>query len=223
MSSHHRSRPSNQPTARGWQGRRIGLLIATAALGALGYGLISPGAATATTSPNAAVQDAAFLSPDQVRELNDPDLEKSDQRAPGASAVVQAQARAQALAADAARRTADAAAAAAAAAAAHQASDAGSAGAGSYQDYAMAKVGAAQFACLDKLWNRESHWQPTAKNPSSTAYGIAQLLNSTWSVTGVAKTSNGYRQVDAGLAYLRAAYPAGPCSAWAHETSAGWY
>lgn len=220
MSSHHRTRRSSTPAARGWQGRRIGVLIGTAALGALGYGLISPGAPTANMSAHAAVQDAAFLSPDQVRALNDPELEKSDQRAPGASAVVQAQARAQALAADAARRTADAAAAAAAA---HQASDAGNAGSGSYQDYAKAKVGADQFACLDRLWNRESHWQPTAKNPSSTAYGIAQLLDSTWSVTGVAKTSNGYRQVDAGLAYLHAAYPAGPCSAWAHETSVGWY
>lgn len=161
-----------------------------------------------------------MLSPDQIRALNDPDLEKSDERAPGASAVVQAQARAQALAADAAKRTADAAQAAAAA---HQASDTGTADAGSYQDYARAKVGDSQFACLDKLWNRESHWQPTAKNPHSTAYGIAQLLDSTWSVTGVAKTSNGYRQIDAGLAYLHAAYPGGPCSAWGHETSAGWY
>lgn len=201
------------------------MLIGTAALGALGYGLISPGSPTANMSAHAAVQDAAFLSPDQVRELNDPDLEKSDQRAPGASAVVQAQVRAQALDAAAARRAADAASAAAAAhqGTAYQAADAGNAGSGSYQDYAEAKVGAGQFACLDKLWNRESHWQPTAKNPSSTAYGIAQLLDSTWSVTGVSKTSNGYRQVDAGLAYLHAAYPAGPCSAWAHETSVGWY
>lgn len=220
MPNRHRARRSRQPSARGWQGRRIGVLIGTAALGAIGYALISPGSPTGNMSAHAATEDAALLSPVQIRELNDPNLEHADTGARGASAVVQAQARAQALAADAAQRQADAAAAAAAT---HQATDAGTAAPGSYRDYARAKVGDGQFACLDKLWNRESHWQPTAKNPRSTAYGIAQLLDSTWSVTGVAKTSNGYRQVDAGLAYLRQAYPGGPCSAWAHETSSGWY
>jgi membrane-bound lytic murein transglycosylase MltF len=92
-----------------------------------------------------------------------------------------------------------------------------------YKAYALAKVGAAQFSCLNLLWTRESHWQSSARNPASTAYGIAQLLDSTWRYTGVAKTSDGFRQVDAGLAYVNRAYPGGPCGAWAHEKSVGWY
>ena len=33
-----------------------------------------------------------------------------------------------------------------------------------------------QFGCLDSLWERESHWNPFAENPSSGAYGIPQAL-----------------------------------------------
>ncbi len=33
-----------------------------------------------------------------------------------------------------------------------------------------------QFGCLDSLWERESHWNPFAENPSSSAYGIPQAL-----------------------------------------------
>ena len=48
----------------------------------------------------------------------------------------------------------------------------------------------------------------------STAYGIAQFLDSTWAGTGIAKTSDGYRQIDAGLIYIENRYGS-PCSAWA--------
>ena len=33
-----------------------------------------------------------------------------------------------------------------------------------------------QFACLDKLWTKESNWRVDADNPNSTAYGIPQAL-----------------------------------------------
>jgi hypothetical protein len=92
-----------------------------------------------------------------------------------------------------------------------------------YRAYAATKVAPAQFGCLKLLWERESNWRSTAQNPTSTAYGIAQLLDTTWSYTGYTKTSDGFRQVDAGLVYLSKAYPAGPCQAWAHETDYGWY
>jgi hypothetical protein len=84
------------------------------------------------------------------------------------------------------------------------------------------KVSATQFPCLDALWTKESGWQATARNPDSTAYGIPQLLDSTWAATGIAITSNGYRQVDVGLAYISAAYGT-PCSAWAHSQATNWY
>ena len=94
---------------------------------------------------------------------------------------------------------------------------------GSFKDYAMSKVGSAQqFSCLENLWGKESGWNPNAQNPSSTAYGIPQFLNSTWASTGIAKTSDGYRQIDAGLIYIDSRYGS-PCGAWAHSQSTGWY
>ena len=96
--------------------------------------------------------------------------------------------------------------------------------AGSYQEYAMAKLGGSgsEFTCLENLWGKESGWNPNAQNPSSTAYGIAQFLNSTWAGTGIAKTSDGYRQIDAGLIYIQNRFGS-PCGAWAHSQSKGWY
>src|SRR5213594_2390905 len=44
------------------------------------------------------------------------------------------------------------------------------------REHASAQIGAAQFACLDALFEHESNWDPAATNPSSGAYGIAQAL-----------------------------------------------
>ena len=121
---------------------------------------------------------------------------------------------------EAAEKTAAAPAAAPAPAASSSSS---SAPRGSFKDYAMAKVGSAeQFGCLEKLWGKESGWNPNAQNPTSTAYGIPQFLNSTWASTGIAKTSDGYRQIDAGLVYIDSRYGS-PCGAWSHSQSTGWY
>ena len=40
--------------------------------------------------------------------------------------------------------------------------------------------------------------------------------------TGIAKTSDGYRQIDAGLIYIDSRYGS-PCGAWSHSQSTGWY
>jgi hypothetical protein len=123
-----------------------------------------------------------------------------------------------------AARAAEAAEAAAAAAAPGRGTSAPVAAAGSYQEYAMGKLGGsgAEFTCLENLWGKESRWNPNAQNPSSTAYGIAQFLNSTWAGTGIAKTSDGYRQIDAGLIYIENRFGS-PCAAWSHSQSKGWY
>ena len=93
-----------------------------------------------------------------------------------------------------------------------------------YQAYALGKLGGntAQSGCLNQLWQRESGWNPKAQNPSSSAYGIAQFLNSTWAGTGIAKTSDPYRQIDAGLVYIQKRYGT-PCKAWAFWQSHKWY
>jgi len=95
---------------------------------------------------------------------------------------------------------------------------------GSYQDYAVGQLGGngGEFGCLENLWGKESGWNPNAQNPSSTAYGIPQFLDSTWAGTGIAKTSDGYRQIDAGLIYINGRYGS-PCGAWSHSKSTGWY
>jgi hypothetical protein len=108
--------------------------------------------------------------------------------------------------------------------AAPEAAAAAPAPSGSFQEYALSKLGgdAAEFSCLESLWGKESGWNPNAQNPTSTAYGIAQFLDSTWAGTGIAKTSDGYRQIDAGLIYINNRYGS-PCGAWSHSQSTGWY
>lgn len=80
----------------------------------------------------------------------------------------------------------------------------------------------AEFAAIDEIWNDESGWRPDAQNPSSTAFGIAQFLDSTWSGTGIDKTPDGYRQIDAGLIYLEQRYGT-PQKALAFRKVHGWY
>jgi hypothetical protein len=146
-----------------------------------------------------------------------------------AAAEAAAKAKAEAEAAAAAKAAEEAAAAEAAEAAreaesAPAAAPAAAAPAGSFQEYALSKLGGdgGQFSCLESLWGKESGWNPDAQNPTSTAYGIPQFLDSTWAGTGIAKTSDGYRQIDAGLIYIQNRYGT-PCSAWGHSQSTGWY
>jgi hypothetical protein len=125
---------------------------------------------------------------------------------------------------EAERAAAEAAAAEAAAAPAAPAAAPAAAPGGSFQDYALSQLGGDtnEFSCLESLWGKESGWNPNAQNPSSTAYGIPQFLDSTWAGTGIAKTSDGYRQIDAGLIYINSRYGS-PCGAWSHSQSTGWY
>jgi len=149
-----------------------------------------------------------------------------------AKAAEDARLAAEAKAAEEAEAAEQAAAAAAAAAAPRSSSPSSSASSsassaaasGSYQEYAMAQLGgdASEFSCLEALWGKESGWNPDAQNPTSTAYGIPQFLDSTWKGTGIAKTSDGYRQIDAGLIYIDSRYGS-PCGAWSHSKSTGWY
>lgn len=84
-----------------------------------------------------------------------------------------------------------------------------------------------QWDALVKLWNRESGWNNTAENPSSGAYGIAQALpyskmpQSAWPPR-YGGSADSTAQIQWGLSYIKSRY-GDPISAWAHETSAGWY
>ena len=71
-----------------------------------------------------------------------------------------------------------------------------------------------ESGCLVTLWTRESRFDHLADNPTSTAYGIGQLLS---------ETSKDYRvQILRGLRYIESRY-GGACKALRHHDLRGWY
>lgn len=80
----------------------------------------------------------------------------------------------------------------------------------------------AQWAALNQLVMDESGWNNTAQNPTSTAYGIGQFLDSTWATVGGTKTSNPTTQIKLMLEYIKQRYGT-PEAALAHENANHWY
>lgn len=80
-----------------------------------------------------------------------------------------------------------------------------------------------EFECLVALWNRESHWNVYAHNPTSGAYGIPQALPGDKMAT-VADDwqTNPVTQITWGLGYIAGRYGT-PCGAWEHSERKGWY
>lgn len=80
-----------------------------------------------------------------------------------------------------------------------------------------------QFRYLNRLWERESHWNRFASNPYSGAYGIPQAVpGSTMASAGPHWRSNARTQILWGLRYIRGRYRT-PYRAWSHEAAYGWY
>lgn len=87
------------------------------------------------------------------------------------------------------------------------------------RDYARIAIkkynwGKTQYSCLSKLWGKESAWNPKAKNPHSSAFGIAQMLKE--------KNRHPMKQIDNGLRYIKHRYD-NPCAAWQHWQRRNWY
>jgi hypothetical protein len=80
-----------------------------------------------------------------------------------------------------------------------------------------------EWICLDNLWTQESQWDATAQSSESTAYGIAQFIDQTWTQTGIAKTDDPKKQIEAGLIYIEQRYDNSPCLAWEHSQRKGFY
>jgi len=72
-----------------------------------------------------------------------------------------------------------------------------------------------EWKALFTLWDKESRWDYTAKNPHSTAYGIPQILN-------MDEKTPMARQIDLGLKYIQARYDT-PSKALAFHNRYGWY
>jgi resuscitation-promoting factor RpfB len=80
-----------------------------------------------------------------------------------------------------------------------------------------------QWTCLDKLFQKESGWNPSAENPSSGAYGIPQALPGSKMGTVAADwRTNPVTQITWGLNYIRDVYGT-PCGAWSHSVATNWY
>ena len=84
-----------------------------------------------------------------------------------------------------------------------------------YRMYALGKIKDwNEFTCLNALWNRESNWNPRAKNGSH--YGIPQG-RSTW-----LKRATPSQQIEWGIAYIRNRY-GDMCKANNHSLRKGYY
>lgn len=84
---------------------------------------------------------------------------------------------------------------------------------------------ATQFRCLERLWERESHWNHRAANPNGRYLGVPQMTRSTIRSMGFSEAgfrANPEIQVQVGLRYIKGRYGSA-CSAWAHSQRTGWY
>ncbi len=81
---------------------------------------------------------------------------------------------------------------------------------------------AAQWAATNQLVSHESGWRNTAQNPTSSAYGLFQFLNSTWGGVGIHKTADPRLQAVGGGRYIRGRYH-DPIGAWAFWRAHHWY
>jgi len=80
-----------------------------------------------------------------------------------------------------------------------------------------------QYACLDSLWTKESHWNYKASNKRSGAHGIPQALPATkMEVIGTDWRTNPVTQISWGLRYIDIRYDA-PCKAYAKFQRSRYY
>jgi hypothetical protein len=95
---------------------------------------------------------------------------------------------------------------------------------GSVKDFASSLVGGGeQFACLDRLFQKESGWNAAASNRSSGAFGIPQALpGSKMASAGADWATNPNTQVVWGVGYVNGRYGSA-CAAWAAWQAKGWY
>ena len=71
-----------------------------------------------------------------------------------------------------------------------------------------------QADCLLWIFQKESHINPNAKNPTSTAKGVGQLLESTYQNLGLKHSADPLAQVVASIAYISRHYGSdGACAA----------
>jgi hypothetical protein len=78
-----------------------------------------------------------------------------------------------------------------------------------------------QYKCFSALIGKESAWRDV-KNPTSSASGIGQLLDSTYRNLGMEHSESKVSQLVATLAYIHRRHVS-PCNAWSHFQKFNWY
>lgn len=79
-----------------------------------------------------------------------------------------------------------------------------------------------EWDALSWIIDHESSWSNTAQNPHSTAYGLFQFLDGTWSSVGGKKTSDPTTQAQLGMKYIKSRY-GDPIKAKAFWQAHNWY
>jgi hypothetical protein len=72
-----------------------------------------------------------------------------------------------------------------------------------------------EWKSLLTLWSKESRWDYTANNPTSSAYGIPQILN-------MPEDTPLTHQIELGIKYIKKRYKT-PTLALQHHFRKGWY
>lgn len=94
------------------------------------------------------------------------------------------------------------------------------------KEYARTLLTSKNFYCLNKLYSKESAWQPDAVGNlagKQRAYGIPQIKND------IIKDKSPLSQVDYGLKYISKRYGVtangepNACKAWTHFKRKGWH
>ena len=63
-----------------------------------------------------------------------------------------------------------------------------------------------EWKAFDTIIKKESNWRSNSQNPTSTAYGLGQFLDSTWKLVGCTKTSDPDIQIDCTITYIQKTY-----------------
>lgn len=80
----------------------------------------------------------------------------------------------------------------------------------------------AEWNALNGVVLLESGWCNKAQNPTSTAYGIGQFLDTTWAAVGATKSSDPATQITAMLRYIKERYGT-PEKAYSFHIANGYY
>jgi hypothetical protein len=92
-----------------------------------------------------------------------------------------------------------------------------------YKELARELLSEKDFKCFSILMIKESNWKDK-KNPTSSASGVGQLLDSSYENLGMKRSKSAVAQTVAALAYIGRKYGSGgPCAAWAKWQKDKWY